>query len=424
MTAVAAATPDTTPMSRLVGRVPGLTPADWAVLRVWLISRVAVLALSWPAVAILQGGSGSTRPWLSLWSNWDALRLQDIARYGYFGAPASDPYAHQIAFFPGFPLAEAIVHVLVRQWTVSGLLVSLVAGGVAVVALGRIADLDYQPGSGSTAALYLVAAPAAIFLAVGYSEALFLAFALPAWLAARNGRWLTAAWLAGGAGFIRFNGIFLLAALAVAAIGSPFGRARGDDSLTTGADAVADGDAGEGTPAGAGLAGAGPRIRALIQLAPGLIPPLLYELYLKARTGDWLAWQHAENAGWQRQLTNPLDTWRTAWAAGFGHRFSAPINFVFQLEIAAVLVGVVAIVLLAWHRRWPELVYTTLTIGSLATSIWYESVPRSLLLLWPIWCGLAAAAARRAWVGQLYLAVSVPVAVSIALLFMTGSWAG
>jgi hypothetical protein len=366
-----------------------------------------VLALSWPAVAILQGGSAPARPWLSLWPNWDALRLQDIARYGYFGAPASDPYAHQIAFFPGFPLAEAIAHVLVRQWTVSGLLVSLIAGGVAAVALGRIADLDYRAGSGSTAVLYLVTAPAAIFLAVGYSEALFLAFALPAWLAARNGRWLAAAVLAGGAGFIRFNGIFLLAALAVAAIQAPggWGGQGGDED-------------------GGAPAGAGPRIRALAALAPGLVPPLLYELYLKARTGDWLAWQHAENAGWQRQLTNPLDTWRTAWAAGFGHRFSAPIDFVFQLEIAAVLVGVVAIVLLAWHRRWPELVYTALTIGSLATSIWYESVPRSLLLLWPIWCGLAAAAARRAWVGQLYLAVSVPVAVSIALLFMTGNWAG
>ena len=410
-------------MSRLVGRVPGLTPGDWAVLRVWLISRVAVLALSWPATAILQGGSRSTRPWLSLWPNWDALRLQHIAQYGYFEPHGL--FQHQIAFFPGFPLAEAIAHVLVRQWTVSGLLVSLIAGAVAAVALGRIADLDYRPGSGSTAVLYLVAAPAAIFLAVGYSETLFLAFALTAWLAARNGRWLAAAVLAGGAGFVRFNGLFLLAALAVAAIQSPGGWSRGGEERGGSGGEERGGDrGGTGGEDSWKPAGAGPRIRALAGLLPALIPPLLYELYLKARTGDWLAWQHAEYEGWQRTLTNPLDTWRTAWGAGFGHQFSAPIDFAFQLEIAAVLVGVVAIVLLAWHRRWPELVYTTLTIGSLATSIWYESVPRSLLLLWPIWCGLAAAAARRAWVGQLYLAVSVPIAVSIGLLFMTGNWAG
>lgn len=64
------------------------------------------------------------------------------------------------------------------------------------------------------------------------------------------------------------------------------------------------------------------------------------------------------------------------------------------------------------------------TIGVLATSTLYQSVPRSLLLLWPVWCGLAVAAARRAWVGQLYLAVSVPVAAMIGLLFMNNYWAG
>jgi hypothetical protein len=168
----------------------------------------------------------------------------------------------------------------------------------------------------------------------------------------------------------------------------------------------------------------GRRIRSLAAFAPALIPLAGYELYLRVRTGDWLAWPHAETAGWQRRLTNPVDTFRTTWAAGFGHEFSAPIDFVFQLEILAVLAGLIATVLLLWHHRWAEGVYAALTIGVLATSDWYESVPRALLLLWPVWCGLAVAAARRAWVGQLYLAVSIPIAVSIGLLFMTGNWAG
>ena len=404
MTALADAKRGTTPMSRLVGRVPGLTPGDWAVLRIWLISRVAVLALTWPAVAILQGSSKATRPWLGLWNNWDASRLQHIAQYGYFGPPGR-ALPDQVALFPGYPLADALMHVLIRQWTVSGLLVSLVAGGVAAVALGRIAELDYRPGTGATAVLFLVASPAAFFLAAGYTEALFLAFALTAWLAARRGHWLAAAMLAGGASFIRINGVFLLAALAVAALRTPEGWGTAADE--------------ERPPARPAQ-----RIQALVTLLAALIPPAFYELYLKARTGDWLAWQHAETAGWQRKITNPIDTYRTAWTAGFGHEFSAPINFVFQLEIVAVAAGVLTVIVLAVRRRWPETVYAALTIGALATSIWYESVPRALLLLWPIWCGLAVAAARRAWVGQLYLAVSVPIAVSIGLLFMTGNWAG
>jgi len=82
-----------------------------------------------------------------------------------------------------------------------------------MVALSRIADRDYAPGSGGHAVLYLVASPAAIFLAVGYAESLFLAFALCSWLAARSGRWPLALLLAGCATVIRTNGFFLCAAL-------------------------------------------------------------------------------------------------------------------------------------------------------------------------------------------------------------------
>ena len=134
--------------------------------------------------------------------------------------------------------------------------------------------------------------------------------------------------------------------------------------------------------------------------------------------------QHAELAGWQRQLTNPVDAFKTTWTAGFSREFAAPVNFAFQLEILAVLIGVAATIALLCYRRWPEAIYVGLTITALATSIWYESVPRALLLLWPIWCGLAAAAGKRPWAGQLYLALSVPLSVATGLLFLTGSWAG
>ena len=51
------------------------------------------------------------------------MLLEHIAQYGYFGPPGH-AIKHLVAFFPGFPVTQALVHVLVRQWTVSGLLVS------------------------------------------------------------------------------------------------------------------------------------------------------------------------------------------------------------------------------------------------------------------------------------------------------------
>jgi hypothetical protein len=377
------------PVGRVLDRMPWLSATDLAVLRIWLLSRCAVLALTWPALSIMQGSARASRPWLGLWQNWDAVNLESVARYGYFGPPGH-AIANQVAFFPGFPIALHLTALVLRQWTVSGLLISFVAGGVAVVALGRVAELDYEAGSGSRAVLYLVASPAAIFLAVGYTEPLFLALALCSWLAARNDRWTLAVLLAGGACFVRVDGLFLCAALVIEILR----RAHGQ------------------------------RVRALVMFVPALVPLAGYEIYLRWRTGDWLAWLHAEASGWDRHITNPVTTFHTTWTAGFSREFAAPINFVFQLEIVAVAVGLITTAALLWYRRWPEAVYTGLTVGTLATSVWYESVPRALLLLWPLWCGLAVASARRPWAGQLYLALSVPISTAIGLLFLTGYWAG
>ncbi len=391
MTAVADVSADdrATPAAWLSRQYGRLSPTDRGAIGIWLTTRLAVLALTWPAAFIFRGPSKSPQGWFELWQNWDAVRLADIAQFGYF-SPAEKLYPDQIAFFPGFPAALDIVHAVVRQWTVSGLIVSFVAGAVAVVALSRIAERDYLPGSGSKAVLFLVVSPAAIFLAAGYSEALFLALAATSWLCARSDRWVPAVLLAGLASVVRINGLFLCVAVAI--------------EICRRAD--------------------GQRVRALATFIPTLVPLVCYEIYLKVSTGSWLAWMHAEQQGWQRELTNPIDTFKTTWAAGFGQEFTAPINFVFQLEIFAVAAGAIATIALLVHRRWPEAIYVGLTIFALATSIWYESVPRSLLLLWPLWCGLAVLATRRAWIGYAYLAISVPISAAIGLLFMSGNWAG
>jgi hypothetical protein len=366
-----------------------LRETDKAALRVWLISRCAVLALTWPAVSILRGSAKSFEPWISVWLYWDSYRLQSIARYGYFGAQGHF-IPDQVAFLPGFPIVLSVVHVLIRQWTAAGLLVSFVAGGLAVVALARICDNYYAPRAGRNAVLFLVTSPASVFLALGYTESLFLAMSLSCWLAVRRGRWTTAVWLAGLAAFTRVNGLFLCVAVLIEILRTGHGR----------------------------------RVRAIATFVPALLPLAGYEIYLWANTGNWLAWQHVETAGWQRQLTNPITAFETTWNAAFGHEFAAVGSFPFQVEILAALAGLAVTGMLLWRRRWAEAAYAGLTIAALATSIWYESIPRALLLLWPLWCGLAAISVRRPWIGHIYVALCVPVAVTIGLLYMNGSWAG
>lgn len=79
---------------------------------------------------------------------------------------------------------------------------------------------------------------------------------------------------------------------------------------------------------------------------------------------------------------------------------------------------------LAVNRRWAEFVYVALSVGTLATSHVYLSVPREMLTWWPLWAALGVWCVRRPWVKTAYLTVSAPVMSTVAYLFLTNRWAG
>jgi hypothetical protein len=389
----------------------GIGPLERSALGMWLLSRLGVLLLSWGVAWTSQPDDAYVaRPWLSLWQYWDTLRYQDIAQHGY---TVQGQNGSSIAFFPGYPGLLWLVHVVVRDWTVSGLLISLVSGGFAVVALARVtafeivcyrmssaadldvADVDATDEQGRCAVrdavAFLVCAPAAIFLAAGYTEAPFLALALFGWLAARRGRWLAAGVLTACATAIRVNGLFVFAALIVMFLLSrPRGRewARG----------------------------------AWLLLAP--VPFLGFMAYLKVLTGDWLAWQQAEASGWYRTFATPITALRHTWYYAFQRGFVAGIAWEYQLEIVTAALGLVLLVTLLMTRQWPEATYVGCSLGALVTSYYFLSLPRDMLLWWPMFAGLAVLAVRRPWVRTGYLMLSTPLMFVLAYLYLTGHWAG
>ena len=450
----------------------GLAAPDRAALGVWSASRLGILVLAWLAAWLFSTNHDPPIRWLDRWNRWDADIFVGIARDGYFGG-GTDPT--HVAFFPGFPMVLEAVHAVTRDWTAAGLLVSLAAGTVAAVALGRLAGLervavtpvstgDAEAGAeaepedavesslaaesaaasmslarprlaiddrlaaesastsasrakdsasrtkpedaidrprsadsatasaaASNATLFFALAPAAVFLAAGYSESLFAAFAFPAWYAARRDRWLAAVVLSAGASFVRVNGLFLAAALALEFLLA--GRARRS-------------------------------WRQLPLLVVPALPVLAYVLYLHRRTGDWLAWQHAQAAGWFRTFSNPRAAWNATWDAAFGGTQDGHTALVFQLELVAVVVGVALTLWLLARRRWPEALYVGLSLLALSTTTWFMSVPRAMLLWWPLWTALGAWAVRRPAVRTVYVCCVGPVMAGVAVLFLSGQWAG
>ncbi|WP_028419563.1 MULTISPECIES: mannosyltransferase family protein [unclassified Streptomyces] len=377
-----------------------LTPADRRVLQLYLLTRLSLWTMAHGARWLFPRGSDvrEAAPLLAPFQQWDANHYLHIARDGYFPAGAGPwlgDWDNREAFFPGYPLLLRAVHVVVPDWTAAGLLISLAAGAVAVLALSRVAR-SYVPedAAGHRTVLFFLLSPCTVFLAAGYTEALFLAFALPAWLAARRHQWAWACALTALATTVRVSGLFLAAAVAVLFVVTAL-------------------------QAGTGKAWRGVAWPAL----PGL-PPLAYSWYLHAHTGDWMAWKHAQERGWYREFHTPWEAWANTWNAAFDGVHTTGYAAMFQAELAAMLVGVALVALLARYGRWPEVVYVALSLWALGTSYWYTSIPRATLLWWPLWIGLAALSLRRPWLRTAYLCVSAPLAALVALAFFTGRWAG
>lgn len=386
--------------ARFLGRAAarlGLGGIEADALRVWALSRVTMVLITW---AVIWTGWGAKdkqpRGWASMWQRWDWLRYYDIAAHGY---SLRARHGASIAFFPGYPGLLYAVHLILRSYVYSGLLISLIAGGIAAIALARIIALEaarLDAAGTRTAArdgvTLFVWAPAAVFLAAGYTEAPFLACALWAWLAAREQRWLTAGLLLAGAAAIRVNGLFVLAAVAVLFLQS---RPRGARAWLRGG-----------------------------WLLLPLLPVAAFMTYLHALTGSWNAWEHAERVGWNRHLSYPWHTFANTWHYAFGRYLTAHESWEYQLEIAVTLLGIGLAVWLAVNRRWAEFVYVALSVGTLATSHVYLSVPREMLTWWPLWAALGVWCVRRPWVKTAYLTVSAPVMSTVAYLFLTNRWAG
>lgn len=358
---------------------PNLSPDDRAALGMWAAAHLALFVLAWAAAWVYRT-TPSHAPLTGVFEHWDAVLLRNIAQYGYFSPHST---ANNTVFFPGYPMTLAAVHLILRNWVLAELVVSGIAGCFVVVSLSRLAG-------GRRAVLYFLTAPAAICLLVGYTESLFLAFAIPAWHAAARGRWWRAALLAGLSGLVRPDALFLIPALAVMALTGPRGS----------------------------------RLANAAKACCALAGPAAYEIYLTVHTGTWEAWAKAYQAGWDLHLVTPVQALKTTWWAAFRHPFSAAYAFEFQLELATMAAIVLVTLAFLWWHRWPEAVYCGLAALALGTQTWYQGCPRTLLVLFPVWIALARFDAPRTWVRYVYLSVSAPLAVVVGLLFLSYQWAG
>ncbi|MBP2708125.1 hypothetical protein JOL79_30535 [Microbispora sp. RL4-1S] len=339
---------------------------------------------------VLAAPGRSDAPLLDRLTPWDSDNFIAIAQYGYDGSPGMQDAPRLTAFFPGLPLFLRYVHLIVSDWSLAIVLVSLVASAVVAVALWRLAE-DMRAGSGMLAVLAFYLSPFAVFMLAGYSEAPFLALAIPAWLLARKGRWEAAVVCAAFASSVRISGLFLAAGLAVAFLVSEKGlRSTG--------------------------------WRTAPWLVVPVAPVLAYMGYLYVRTGDLMAWKQAEAVYWGRFPEKPWTVFLNTW-----HRsMEEPLlQTSYREEILAAAVLVALIIWQLVRRRWADFAYLApQAVALLAMSSFYMSVGRASLLWWPLYLSVGVTAVRKPWVFMAYVAVAAPVMAINVGNFTTGAWVG
>jgi hypothetical protein len=386
-------------------------------------------------------------------ARWDSSWFLTIARYGY--RPDLAPYTNpRTAYFPLYPLSIRAVALPGIPLVAAGVLVSAFAFAFALYAIHRLTELEIARGAlvraGGAAraasipglAVAVTAfSPMAFFFGAVYSESLFLALTLGLFWSARQGHWARAAIFGALAGAARSTGL----ALAVPALLLYLYGPREDRPVDRPWAGFV-----RGAPMRSRVRCAAralvPRYRLRRELLWLVLLPAgvaLYGAWLALSGGDALGPFHAEQA-WSRHLVGPFVGVWDGLVAGFdglrqllsfqrthvyfpiaaGDPFIVATHNLLALAflIAAVpaFVGVV--------RRLP-FAYAAYVLAALALPLSYPaspqplmSIPRYLVVLFPLGMWLAAWLSERPRVQWPALAVSVLAMVFFAGQFATWHW--
>jgi hypothetical protein len=377
-------------------------------------------------------------------ARWDSAWYLVIARYGY--RPDLGVYtASRTAFFPLYPLGLRAIAWLGVPPVLAGVLLSISALALALYGIHRLTTLelgrglwpapagDRIAGAARLAVMLTAFAPMAFFFSAVYSESLYLALSVGLFWSARHGRWALVGVLGALAGATRSTGLVLLLPVLIIYLYGPREDCRPVRLVTTGS-----------------------RLPVIVRLIPryrigrdllwlALLPLgiVLYGTYLGLAGGEPLAPLHAQEV-WSRHFAGPyVGIWDGLRAAFEGARqlLSGQRHYIYfptghdspfvmaghNLMLIAFLAAAVPAVI-GVMRRLP-LAYGAYVLAALALPLSYPvtaqplmSLPRFLLVLFPLFIWLAAWLVERPRLVRPALVLSAALMAGFLAQFATWHW--
>ena len=371
--------------------------------RASFLPHLGTIPLGWRFPQRAEVFHGSLGHLLNPWAHWDGVWFLRIASNGY-----ADP--HSAAFFPLYPVAvRGAGWLFGGGLELGGIVLSLVVFAGCCALLFALVNADLGPRVALLSVVYLALFPTSFFFQAIYSEGLFLLLTLACFCFARDGRW----WLAGLAGFLatltRSAGVLLVVPMLV------YYFERRDWRL----------------------ARTDVRIMAVMLVPAGLAA---WMTYLWQRTGDPLAFSHVQRDWGRAFAAAPLVVWdgvleavrgarQLLWApSGAGHPLQSayfpPTANLLGLPFLVAALGALG----AGVRRLP-VAYTGYAVVGLLFYLSFPvrgapllSLPRFVIVVFPLFVALAAVSERRRWLQAVIIAVFVLGLVLLTSRFAAFAW--
>jgi len=357
---------------------------DWLVIAWVLASKLLLFLFGIKSFQILEDKYLPTgNSWLEIWNRWDSLIYQRIAQVGY------DPnYVWKAWFYPLFPWSVRLAYHFCGDYLTGAFLVSGVSLFIVTLLLRRLVQLDFSAEIAQRTVWFFLIFPTAYFLHIGYTESLFLAFALGSILAARRERWWLAGVLGAGAWATRANGMILIPTLAVEAAHQYFTRRRWQWHWLW-----------------------------IVLVPAGFGVYLLLNLHV---TGDAFAFLKMRKAVTSNSFAWPWVGIRDA--VGNLHRHPNQAEMVGAQELFFVALGFACAAISWWKLRPSYSMWISATWLLFASVKFVQSAPRYALTMFPIFILFATVSANRLW----NLVITMWSLLFLALfvsLFVRGWWA-
>lgn len=343
--------------------------------------RLVIMAFAWISLAIFRPDAMSEG--MGIWNHWDGPHFLELAANGY--GPPSEIY--RIVLFPLYPASIALLELFFAPLD-AGMLSSLIATLAAGLGLYALVRLDSPTRIARLSVIAMVVFPTAYSLIAPYSEALFLATTVWAFVAVRRGNMAAAGILGALAAATRIQGAFLIVPLGIEYL--MVRRRISWDVLW------------------------------IFFVGSGLLVYLAINQYY---FGDPLYFIAVQRDHFFVQNTVPWDN--VAMLIKNSLNLPASENWVTwylaPLASLALLAVVTVWATLSKHSRPSYAVYTLISLVAFASLNWPISVPRYIMGVFPIFIAMGSVA--RWPVGQSVMTASMLLLGVLTTLFVMGHWA-